>query len=154
MEGNLLKLTKVHMHLLSDPQIPLLGIYPEDTLLAIWKYMYSSVFIVILLLMGKYLKSVKCSIRKKSWINYVIYTQCSTLQLWIKNEEYFCGLKWNHLQDILSEKKCKSIFIVCAIVCIVSFPNSYVEVLTPSCDVLYRWDVWRWLDPGGRALMD
>lgn len=101
----------VKLHLLSEPQIPRLGIYPEDTLLAIWKYKYSSVFIVTLLIMAKYLKWFKCSIRKRSWINYVLCTQCSTLQLWeillwTKMESFAgCIIKWKKVQ--------KHIYIMC-----------------------------------------
>jgi hypothetical protein len=96
-------LRKLDIVLLEDPEIPLLGIYPEDAPTCN-KDTCSTMFIAALLIIARSWKGPRCP-SAEEWIQKMWYIYTMKYYSAIKNNEFmkFLG-KWMDLEDItLSE---------------------------------------------------
>ena len=89
-------------HVPEDPAIPLLGIYPEDSL-ACSKDTCCTMFIAALFIIARSWKESRCP-SMEEWIQKMWYIYTMEYYLAIKNNEFmnFLG-KWMELENILSE---------------------------------------------------
>ena len=91
---------KLHIVLLEDPAIPLLGIYPEDVP-ACKKDTCSTMFIAALFIIARSWKEPRCP-SIEEWIQKMWYIYTMEYYSAIKNNEFrTCVGKWMDLEDII-----------------------------------------------------
>ena len=95
------------MTLPEDPALPLLSIYPEDSL-ACNKDTYSTMFLAVLFIIARSWKEPRCpSIEESIQIMWYIYTMEYYLD--IRNNEFMKFLdKWMELENIILSEVTKS----------------------------------------------
>ena len=94
------KVNQVFMTLLEDPDIPLLGIYPEDSP-ACNKDTCSTMFIAALLVVARSWKETRCPSVEK-WIQKMWYICTMEYYSAIRNNEFMNFLdKWMELENII-----------------------------------------------------
>ena len=93
-------LRKLGMTLPEDPDIPLLGIYPEDSP-AYNKDTCTTMFIAALFIIARSWKELRCP-SKEEWIQKMWYSYTMECYTAIKNNEFmqFVG-KWLDLENII-----------------------------------------------------
>ena len=93
-------LRKLDMTLLEDPAIPLLGIYPKDSL-ACNKDTCSIMFIAALFIIARSWKESRCP-SMEEWIQNMWYIYTMEYYSAIKNNEFMKSLgKWLELKNII-----------------------------------------------------